>query len=78
MHVMEIWSELTCSINVPEESHELRLPVLSLLPFMENVTVHNQIDSDYWMNSSKLEISNSVYPKLTPPDINGINLRLKH
>lgn len=83
LHVMEVRfeSKLTCSIDVPEEDHELRLPVLSLLPLMENVTVHNQIDSDHRMNisirmnGSELEISNPVYPKLAPPDTNGIGLQ---
>ena len=49
MHVMEVRFEgkLTCSIDVPEKDHELMLPVLSLLPLIENVTVHNQIDSNH-------------------------------
>ena len=51
------------------------LPVLSLLPLLENVTVHNQIDSDHRMNGDELEISNPVYPKLAPPDTNGIGLQ---
>lgn len=46
-----------------------------------NVTVHNQIDSDHRMditirmNGNELEISNPVYPKLVPPDTNGISLQ---
>ena len=83
MHVMEVRFEgkLTCSIDVPEKDHELLLPVLSLLPLLENVTVHNQIDSDHRMNISirmnggELEISNPVYPKLAMPDTNGIGLQ---
>lgn len=83
MHVMEVRFEnkLICSIDVLEEDHELRLPVLSLLPLIENVTVHNQIDSTHRMNISirmngnELEISNPVYPKLAPPDTNGIGLQ---
>lgn len=56
--------------------------MLSLLPLVENVTVHNMIDSDHRMNISirlndrdELEISNPVYPKITPPDTNGIGLQ---
>lgn len=83
MHVMEVRFEgkLTCLIDVPEKDHELMLPVLSLLPLIENVTVHNQIDSNHRMNisirmnGSELEISNPVYPKLAPPDTNGIGLQ---
>lgn len=83
MHVMEVRFEgkLTCSIEVPEEDLGLMLPVLSLLPLLENVTVHNQIDSDHRMNitirmnGGELEISNPVYPKLAPPDTNGIGLQ---
>lgn len=83
MHVMEVRfeSKLTCSIDVPEKDHELMLPVLSLLPLIENVTVHNQIDSDHRMNISirmnggELEISNPVHPKLAPPDTNGSGLQ---
>lgn len=83
MHVMEVRFEgkLTCSIDVPEEDNELMLPVLSLLPLMENVTVHNQIDSSHRMNvcikmkGGELEISNPVFPKLAPPDTNGIGLQ---
>lgn len=83
MHVMEVrfGGKLTCSIDVPEKDYELMLPVLSLLPLVENVTVHNRIDSDHRMNieirmnGGELKISNPVYPKLAPPDTNGIGLQ---
>ena len=83
MHVMEVRFEgkLTCSIEVSEKDYGLMLPVLSLLPLFENVSVHNQIDRDHRMNitvkmyGGELEISNPVYPKLTPPDTNGIGLQ---
>ena len=82
IHVLEVRFEgkLTCSVQVPEEDHALSLPVLSLLPLVENVTVHNRIDSDHRMNiairmnGGELEISNPVYPKLVPPDTNGTGL----
>ena len=83
IYVMEVRfaGKLTCSIEVPETDLGLMLPVLSLLPLLENVIVHNQIDSDHRMNitirmnGGELEISNSVYPKLAPPDTNGIGLQ---
>lgn len=84
MHVMEVRfaRKLTCTIDVDERKYGLRLPVLSLLPLMENVTVHNQIDSDHIMNicirlngGDELEVSNPVYPKLVAPDTNGTGLQ---
>lgn len=84
LHVMEVRfkGKLICAIDVPEERRGLRLPVLSLLPLAENVTVHNMIDSDHRMEirirlngRNELEFANPVYPKLTPPDTNGTGLR---
>lgn len=83
-HVMEVRfkGKLAFTIDVPEEKRRLRLPVLSLLPLVENVTVHNMIDSDHRMticiglnDRDELEIANPVYPKLTPPVTNGTGLR---
>lgn len=83
-HVMEVRfkGKLTFALDVPEEKCGLRLPVLSLLPLVENVTVHNMIDSDHRMEigirlneRDELEISNPIYPKLTPPDTNGTGLQ---
>lgn len=82
-HVMEVRfaNKLTFRIDVPCERRGLMMPVLSLLPLVENVTVHNMIDSGHRMEISirltehdELEISNPVYPKLTPPDTNGTGL----
>ena len=83
-HVMEVRfkGKLAFAIDVPAKKRRLQLPVLSLLPLVENVTVHNMIDSDHRMNISirlndcdELEISNPVYPKMTPPDTNGTGLQ---
>lgn len=59
----------------------LTLPVLSLLPLVDNVTVHNRIDSEHKMDISirlneqyELVVSNPIYPKLSPPDTNGTGL----
>lgn len=84
MHVMEVrfGGKLACSIDVPEEAHKRMLPVLSLLLLVENVTVHNQIDSDHRMDicirmsgCDWLEVSNPVFPKLVAPDTSGIGLQ---
>lgn len=83
-HVMEVRfaNKLTFTIDVPEDKQNLRIPVLSLLPLMENVTVHNIIDSDHRMNilirlneRMELVVSNPIYPKLTPADTNGTGLK---
>ncbi|MCM1029917.1 MAG: histidine kinase [Oscillibacter sp.] len=84
LHVMEVRfaNKLTCIIDVSEGKYALRLPVLSLLPLVENITVHNVIDSDHCMeirfcllDGDVLEISNPVYPKSVPPDTNGTGLQ---
>lgn len=87
-HVMEVRfaNKLTFAIDVPSDRHGLMIPVLSLLPLIENVTVHNMIDIGHLMNinirlaeDNVLEISNPVYPKLTLPDTNGTGLHnLRH
>lgn len=56
---------------IPDNKLELRLPVLSLLPLIENVIQHNTIDSDNVMVVSielnandELVVSNPIYPKI--------------
>ena len=43
-------NKLTFTIDIPEDKWNLRIPVLSLLPLVENATVHNIIDSDHRMD----------------------------
>ena len=84
-YVMEVRfaNKLMFSIRVDEAvQDELTLPVLSLLPLVENVTVHNMIDSEHKMEISislneqnELVVSNPMYPKLSPPDTNGTGLK---
>ena len=84
-YVMEVRfaNKLVFSIDVDEEKKDmLTLPVLSLLPLVDNVTVHNMIDSEHKMEISislsdrnELVVSNPVYPKLSPPDTNGTGLK---
>ena len=83
-HVMVVRfaNKLTFTIEVPEDKRNLRIPVLSLLPLVENVTVHNIIDSEHRMDilirlneRMELVVSNPIYPKLTLPDTNGTGLK---
>jgi hypothetical protein len=75
-------SKLVFNINVGKDKLELKIPMLSLLPVIENVVVHNMIDSDHkmevniWLNENmELVVSNPVFPKLTPPDSGGTGLK---
>ena len=83
-YMMEIRfaNKLVFKINVPDENRELKLPVLSLLPLIDNVVVHNTIDSEHKMDVNiclnhrlELSVSNPVFPKLTAPDTNGTGLK---
>jgi LytS/YehU family sensor histidine kinase len=83
-YMMEIRfaNKLVFKINVPNENRNLKLPVLSLLPLIDNVVVHNTIDSEHKMEviislnpQMELSVSNPVFPKLTAPDTNGTGLK---
>ena len=82
--VMEVRyaGKLDVCIDVPNECLKLQIPVLALLPLIENVTVHNIIDSEHRMrvdikiNSEKeLMVINPMYPKQYKPDTHGTGLR---
>ncbi|MDR3261946.1 MAG: histidine kinase [Tannerella sp.] len=73
--------KLTFDIRVPEEKESVLIPVLSLLPLIENIVKHNVIDSENPMKVSifinernELVVSNPIHRKLDPPDPNGIGL----
>ncbi|MDR2038927.1 MAG: histidine kinase [Bacteroidales bacterium] len=75
-------NKLVFDIDINQESMELKLPVLSLLPVIDNIVVHNTIDSEHIMTitirineQAELVVSNPIYPKLTPPDTNGTGIR---
>ena len=75
-------SKLTFDIIVDPAMLNCKLPVLSLLPLIDNVVVHNIIDSEHKMTvvirlneKKELVVSNPVYPKLSPPETNGIGIR---
>ena len=83
-HVMQVryGEKLHIQVDVQNDKRELQLPVLSLLPLLENAVTHNIIDSEHIMNiiisldgDDVLKVSNPVYPKLTPPVTNGTGLR---
>lgn len=83
-YMMEIRfaNKLIFKINVPDEKRNLKVPVLSLLPLIDNVVVHNTIDSEHKMEVNiclnpqmELSVSNPVFPKLTAPDTNGTGLK---
>ncbi|MBN2667195.1 MAG: histidine kinase [Bacteroidales bacterium] len=68
--------------DVPDDKRDLKIPVLSLLPLLENLVLHNTIDSEHkmelriWLNDAcELVISNPIYPKLVPPETNGTGLK---
>ena len=61
-----------------EQWLDYQLPVLSLLPLVENVSVHNIIDSEHHMTvhiftneKGELVVSNRLMPKPNPPLTNG-------
>ncbi|MDR3095294.1 MAG: histidine kinase [Bacteroidales bacterium] len=69
------------TIDVPEEKKNKWIPVLSLLPLIENIVKHNMIDSENRMDVSvtmneqdELVVSNPIHEKLDKADKNGIGL----
>lgn len=75
-------SKMAFEVNVPDAYKQCRLPVLSLLPVLENVPVHNMIDSDHRMvvsigmtDDGKLKVSNTSYPKICKPETHGTGLK---
>lgn len=75
-------NKLVFTIQVPEEKLKLKLPALSLLPMIDNIVVHNTIDSENRMEvnislngNDELEISNPVFPKISPATTNGTGLK---
>ena len=75
-------NKLVFRIEVKDEHKNLKIPVLSLLPLIDNVVVHNIIDSEHKMevviclnDKMELSVSNPVYPKLDLPNTNGTGLK---
>lgn len=74
-------NKLVFITDVAPEKRNLKLPVLSLLPLIDNVVIHNIIDSEHKMevkiglsDNNELIVSNRIFPKLSAPDTNGTGL----
>ena len=70
------------TFEVPDEYLNYGIPVLALLPLIENVGVHNMIDSEHRMNirvhmneNKELVVSNPIFPKLFKQDTHGTGLK---
>jgi sensor histidine kinase YesM len=66
-------NKLIFDIDVEDDHLNLKIPVLSILPLIDNVVVHNMIDSQHKMKVKiylnkqvELVVSNPVYPKSGP------------
>jgi sensor histidine kinase YesM len=75
-------TKLKYIIDIDQDVLDYRLPVLSILPILDNIVVHNRIDSDHKMivrifinANHELVVSNPIYPKLTVPVTNGTGLK---
>lgn len=74
-------NKLEYTIQVRKQSLHKKLPYLSLMPLLDNIIVHNRIDSDHKMlisiyinQTNELVISNPMYSKLTVQETNGTGL----
>lgn len=75
-------NKLEYNIEVEKEALSYKIPVLSILPLLDNIVVHNIIDSDHKMvvsiglnDKDELIVSNPIYPKLSKPTTNGTGLK---
>lgn len=75
-------NKLEYQIEVEKDALGYQIPVLSVLPLLDNIVVHNMIDSDHKMvitislnKENELIVSNPIYPKLSAPTTNGTGLK---
>jgi hypothetical protein len=75
-------NKLIFHIAIAKEQMDLKIPVLSLLPLIDNIIVHNTIDSEHKMeitillnDKTELVVANPIFPKLTIPDTNGTGIK---
>lgn len=75
-------NKLKYDIVADKDMMSAKLPVLSILPLLDNIVVHNIIDSEHKMivsifisGNKELVVSNIIYPKLSPPITNGTGLK---
>lgn len=82
LHKVRYANNFHCNIHISESDMNCKLPILSILPLMENVVKHNVIDSE---NPMKVDISvkdghilsveNPVCEKFEPVESNKIGLK---
>lgn len=75
-------NKLEFNIEVDKDKLNLKIPVLSLLPLIDNIVVHNTIDSQHKMEvtirlneQSELVVTNLIYLKLVPAQTNGTGIK---
>ena len=75
-------NKLLFDIDVEDDKMSLDIPVLSLLPLIDNVIMHNRIDSEHIMKiiirvneDNELTVTNPIYLKQTPSDTSGTGLK---
>jgi hypothetical protein len=75
-------NKLVFNIDIGEDKMQLKIPALSLLPLIDNIVVHNTIDSEHKMKvlirlneKSEIMVSNPIYPKLAPSAANGTGIK---
>jgi len=72
---------LRINININDNDREQwQMPSLALLPLIDNVMVHNQIDDqnemvvDINIDDDSLKVTNPIHPRAVKPDSNGTGL----
>ena len=75
-------NKLVFTINVDKAQMHLKIPILSILPLIDNVVVHNAIDSEHKMEvhiclneAAELVVTNPIHAKLTPSVTNNTGLK---
>lgn len=73
--------KLDVEFDIPDDCLNLKIPVLALLPLIENVTVHNMIDSEHLMQirifmneNNELVVSNPIFPKQYKQETHGTGI----
>lgn len=75
-------NKLEYRVDVDHEALVHQIPVLSIMPLLDNIVVHNMIDSDHKMivsiymnDNNELVVANPIYPKLIQPETNGTGIK---
>lgn len=75
-------NKLEYRISIDEKKMNYQVPILSILPLLDNIVVHNKIDSEHKMvidiflnGNNELVVSNPVHPKLYKNQTNGTGLK---